>query len=211
MARDSQRKAGRPRNPVSREDLLSAARAAFAESGFSGASMNGIAERAGIRKASLFHHFDSKESLYLEMLSSITADLSQLVINADLAVGDFETRLDQLSALVTGYLGQHPHVARLAMRELVDAGPFAGGTGRAQVELALKVVVAFLAGGMKQEIIPKQDARQLAISITGIHLFHFAASEFNGTLFDSSLFSEESVKERTLAVTQQVRRICGLS
>jgi TetR/AcrR family transcriptional regulator len=172
--------------------------------------MNAIAERAGIRKASLFHHFDSKQALYLEMFSKITADLSQLVVDADLGAGDFATRLDHLSGLVTRYLGTHPQVARLAMRELVDAGPFAGGVGRLQVELALKVVVAFLRGGMKDKVVAEQDPRQLAISIAGLHLFHFAASELTGTLFDEELNSDEGIAQRSAAVSLQVRRMCGL-
>lgn len=210
MGQDVERKPGRPKNPVSREQLLAAARAVFAESGFSGASMKAIAEHAGIRKASLFHHFESKEALYLEMFSTITADLSQLVLDADLANGDFSERLENLASLVTSYLGTHPFVARLAMRELVDAGPFAGGAGRPQVELAFKVVVAFLRKGMKDKEIPEQDPRQLATSIIGTHLFHFAASEITGSLFRGGLFSKKNVAERQDAVTMQVRQLCGL-
>ena len=58
------RSVGRPKNPVSRQFLLEKAREAFAQEGFAGASMGDIAQRAGLRKSSLFHHFPSKEALY---------------------------------------------------------------------------------------------------------------------------------------------------
>jgi hypothetical protein len=96
------------------------------------------------------------------------------------------------------------------MRELVDEGPFAGGAGRPQVELALKVVVAFLRSGLSAKAIAEQDPRQLAISIIGLHLFHFATTKFTGTLFDEEPFSAEGIEQRTLAVSLQVRRLCGL-
>jgi len=210
MASEAPRKAGRPRNPVSRDALLAVARTAFAESGYAGASMNDIAGRAGIRKASLFHHFRSKEALYLEMFSLITQDLSRLVVEANLSEGGFVQRLDRLGSLVTHYFGDHPHVARLAMRELVDGGPFAGGAGRAQVEMALRVVVAFLRSGIEEGVIADQDPRQLAITITGLHLFHFAASDLTGSLFGGKPFAAETVAERNEAVRDQVRRLCGV-
>ena len=101
------RRAGRPLHPVSRDDLLAVARVAFAEAGYAGATMGDIATRAGIRKASLFHHFRSKETLYLETLSAITDDLVKLVIAADLGSGSFLERIDRLGGLVRCARGAH--------------------------------------------------------------------------------------------------------
>jgi AcrR family transcriptional regulator len=210
MGSGKPRKAGRPRNPISRDALLSVARAVFAESGYAGASMNEIAHRAGIRKASLFHHFASKEALYLEIVANIANDLARLIIEADFGDGGFAERLDQLGSLVTRYLGQETHVARLAMRELVDGGPFSQGAGRKQVEVALQAVSGLLLSGMTTGAIPHQDPRQLAVSITGLHLFHFAAANTTADLFDGALFTPDAVAQRAAAVRSQVRRLCGL-
>lgn len=203
------RRAGRPRNPISREQLLSVARAAFAEAGYSGASMSAIAERAGIRKASLFHHFRSKEALYLEMLAEITGDLVELVVAADLATGTFLERLDRLGVLVVRYLGSHRRAARLAMRELVDGGPFSAGDGRERVDLSMRAVAGFLRAGMNEGAILKQDPRQLAVSIIGLHLFHFAAADVTSSLFADEVHSPAAVEARADAVLAQVRRLCG--
>jgi len=49
---------------VTREEILTAARAAFGESGFERATIRAIAGRASVDPALVHHHFGSKESLF---------------------------------------------------------------------------------------------------------------------------------------------------
>src|SRR3954451_1515657 len=55
----------RPGNPDTREAVLAAARAAFAERGFDGATIRGIATAAGVDPALVHHYFGSKDKLFL--------------------------------------------------------------------------------------------------------------------------------------------------
>lgn len=48
--------------------LRDAARALFAERGYSGASLGEICARVGIRKPSVYNHFRSKDALFLDLL-----------------------------------------------------------------------------------------------------------------------------------------------
>lgn len=59
------RRGRRPGQPETREDILSAARAAFAESGYDGATVRDIAARSGVDPALLHHYFGSKDQLFL--------------------------------------------------------------------------------------------------------------------------------------------------
>jgi AcrR family transcriptional regulator len=71
VARPSRRrsKAGRrPGGPDTRGEILTAARAEFAQSAYDGASMRGIAARAGVDPALVHHYFGSKEQLFLEAM-----------------------------------------------------------------------------------------------------------------------------------------------
>ncbi len=52
-----------------RERLLSAARTVFARSGFGGASIDVIAERAGYSRGAFYSNFASKEAIFLELLA----------------------------------------------------------------------------------------------------------------------------------------------
>ena len=53
-----------------REQLLGAAARVFAQKGFAGASVEEIAESAGYSTGALYSNFDSKEQLFLELLSA---------------------------------------------------------------------------------------------------------------------------------------------
>jgi len=157
------RKVGRPKNPLSRERLLDAAAAQFAR-GYHAASMADIARACGIHKSSLFHHFASKEALYLEVVGDYIGRLGALVLAAT-GPGDFLGRLDRLGEVVTDFLGEHPHAAALLLRELMDEGPYVRLVGLDGVRHVVRMVSGFLAAGMAEGVIAPQDPRQLALSI----------------------------------------------
>ncbi|MGY0002739.1 TetR/AcrR family transcriptional regulator [Micromonospora sp. I033] len=54
----------RPGNPDTRETILAAARAAFAERGFDAVSIRAIATAAGVDPALVHHYFGTKEELF---------------------------------------------------------------------------------------------------------------------------------------------------
>jgi AcrR family transcriptional regulator len=52
------------------EDMLEAAQRLFAESGYEAVSMDAVAKTAGVSKATLYAHFESKEKLFAEILEA---------------------------------------------------------------------------------------------------------------------------------------------
>ena len=60
----------RPGNPDTREAILAAARSAFAERGFDGASIRQIATGAGVDPALVHHYFGTKDKLFLATMNS---------------------------------------------------------------------------------------------------------------------------------------------
>lgn len=69
-----QRRTQAERRAETRTRLLVAARDAFAERGYQGASLDLISERAGCTKGALYHHFESKEGLLLALLDQQFAE-----------------------------------------------------------------------------------------------------------------------------------------
>jgi AcrR family transcriptional regulator len=66
-----------PETPTTtrRSELLAIAAELFAEKGFKNTTVRDIADAAGIQSGSLYHHFDSKESMVDEILSTFQAEL----------------------------------------------------------------------------------------------------------------------------------------
>jgi AcrR family transcriptional regulator len=63
-----------------REQILDAAAALFVEHGFAATSTRMIAERVGIRQASLYYHFSGKDELLIELLTkSVRPSLDAVV------------------------------------------------------------------------------------------------------------------------------------
>ncbi len=67
-----------PRDPdKARADILEAALSEFAERGFADASTNHIAQRAGVAKGLVFHHFGSKAGLFEAVLDKVYDDIER--------------------------------------------------------------------------------------------------------------------------------------
>ena len=65
----------RSETPTRRQQLLDIAGGLFAERGFKNTTVRDIADAAGILSGSLYHHFDSKESIVDELLSTFQREL----------------------------------------------------------------------------------------------------------------------------------------
>ncbi|MCP4873611.1 MAG: TetR/AcrR family transcriptional regulator [Proteobacteria bacterium] len=204
------RRAGRPRSPVPRETLISAAITAFANHGYAAASLDRIAEEAGIRKSSLLHRFGSKQALYLESLAAVLGNLGEMVATAATSDGSFVDRLDGLSSVITDYLSDEPRAARLLYREVMDLGPFFAGSGGDVYRQVLATAVAFVQAGSDSGVFDVGSASDTIISIVGVHLTYFATHELSEQVTGAPIFDEAGRARRKREVIVQIRRLCGV-
>jgi TetR/AcrR family transcriptional regulator len=205
---DPPRRAGRPLRPIATRTLLDIAARVFAERGYDGASLSHIAAQAGLRKASLYHHFPTKEALYAAVIQQLVGDLQRLIGEADLATGDFASRLDRLGGLVIDTFAERPDSARLLVLEMVAGGRYMTGSGAADVQGTFALTAAFLGAGMAAGAFRTQDPRQLALTIASLHLYPFAAAEVAGTFLGRGFLEPETVAARKAAVLEHVRALC---
>jgi len=72
-SRPPARRRGRPADSdgLTRERIVAAARACFAESGYTAASTHMVAARVGLTTGALYHHFASKRDLFLAVLEEV--------------------------------------------------------------------------------------------------------------------------------------------
>lgn len=73
--------------PERRRQLLDVALVVFAREGYHEASMNDVAEAAGVTKPVLYQHFQSKRELYLELLRDVGGRLERTIAEATADAG----------------------------------------------------------------------------------------------------------------------------
>jgi AcrR family transcriptional regulator len=102
MVRQQSRGPDRSRGPIGgRERLLIAATAAFARSGFQGASTRAIAGAAGVTDPLLYHHFPTKAALYCAAVRVQLAALDTILSSALIGI---DTPAERLAAFADAYL-----------------------------------------------------------------------------------------------------------
>ncbi len=193
---------------MTKEHLVAIATRLFAENGYSGTSLDSIAEQAGIHRASLLHHFKSKKALYGAVLGDLLKVLYDFIRDAGQINGDFTEALDQLATRIVHYFGAHPGIARILVRELVDGGPYFKGPGQQAVLDILKVTTDFLQAGMDAGTFRQQDAKQLAFSIIGVHLYYFSATPSTERYLGKGAYAKAGIERRRKAVLSHVRSLC---
>jgi len=106
-----------PRQSAGEKSILDAAVQLFSEYGYDGVSMRRIAAAAGVSKSNIYHHFASKEALYLGILHGSAQRLSEIV--EDLAEGDgsFQRRLRVFAEAHLKHLFANETTLRLVLRE----------------------------------------------------------------------------------------------
>ncbi|TDD18605.1 TetR/AcrR family transcriptional regulator [Nonomuraea diastatica] len=98
-----------------RDHLVKLAAELFARKGFQATTVREIADEAGILSGSLYHHFDSKETIVDEVLSTFLDDLIARYRAALESGGDARTVLSEMVRIGFGTL--EPHRAAITVMQ----------------------------------------------------------------------------------------------
>jgi len=100
--------------------ILCAATELFALEGFEAVSMGAIAERAGVSKANVFHHFTSKEMLILAVMREVSQPHARFAESLLHEPGSCVEKLRRLIAFELIDLFENKQKMRLVLREITD-------------------------------------------------------------------------------------------
>ncbi len=175
--RSASRAGGQRDAERTRRNLLDAAYREFSSSGFHGASIDAICRRAGVSKQMLFHHFGSKERIYLAVLEKAYEASRAHDPEIDL---DRLTPVEAIRHLVEASF-DHVRSQRAFVRLLSDEN---NNKGRHIRQLPqLRAIYAPLIGRI-QEVLdrgaaeglfrPGVDPKQLYVSISALSFFYFS-------------------------------------
>lgn len=195
------------RNRLRKDEIVAHATRLFAERGYEAASMGELAGRVGLRKASLFHHFESKDVLYAAVVARLVTGARAAIARAVTSQGSYPERLDALTDAMSSLLVDEPFAARLLLREIMDEGPVVRGRLGSTIDEALVAFVEFLKAGQREGAFRRDlEPAHLAVGLLGILWFPFvvesSVERLTGTEIDASF-----VDARRAAVRAQIRRL----
>lgn len=161
--------------PLGAQHILAAAEPWFASGGFAGVSIQQIAKEANISKANIYHHFNSKDELYLAVLRYAFQDMNQLLKSLQHIEGSPKEQIAHFASEHLKHLLQKQDLSRLVLRELLDSNSSRGQALARDVfsEYFERLQILFRKGQSCGEIRSDIDADHLATALVGMNVFLF--------------------------------------
>ena len=138
--------------------------------------MNAIALRAGVSKANIFHHFTSKNALYLAVLDAACKETRERIDVLQNTEGSFIEHLSHFCQEHLQSILQREHISRLILRDLLEEGETRGQELAEQVfgRNFAKFVEMIRLGQSRRELRSDIDPAALAVLL-------IAANVYSGT------------------------------
>ena len=154
------------------EKILTAARAVFAENGYSGAHVDEIAERAGVNKATLYYQIGDKDTLYANVIHQVIGNAAQGIAYAVAKVNHPEEKLKVYINCIAANVDKNPELPSILMREIAADGAHLPRVVVEDIVAVLTILVGILDEGRKKRIFVEVVPFFIHMMIVGTILFY---------------------------------------
>lgn len=184
------------------QHIVLAALSVFSQYGLQGASMEKIAEVAGVSKSNLFYYFKNKEHLYIEVLSYVLTEWLE-PLNYFSEQSDPRQVLESYIELKYEMSKKNPQASRLYALEMIQGSPYLMKV----LKTALKPLVM-----KKVQIIEYWIAQKKIKPVSPIHLIfhiwavtqHYADFATQVQVVTGKTLSNKAFKQEAIATTKQL-------
>jgi len=172
--------------------ILEASRKVFLEYGFDGATMQQIADEAGINKALLHYYFRSKDRLFEAVFFEAFSRMMPNILKIFISDVDFFEKIRGLVNTYISTLQNYPQIPQFILHEL-HRNPSRILELMKATGIDPEVVLNIILGEMKKGTIKEMDPRQFIVNMLAMCIFPFAARPLlQGFVFknDAKAFDE---------------------
>lgn len=174
--------------------ILEAADELFADIGFDGTTTREIAARAGVNKALIHYHFESKDQLLERLLDRYYDQLTETLTRALAESGDLRSRFAALLDAYLAFLVEHRNFSRIVQREA------SGGRHQALVQERMTPLFTMAIAAIDDRYPNSGDralgAADLLTSFYGMVVASFAFRGVLGHLLHDDPLRDELVERR---------------
>lgn len=189
------------------ERILLAAQAEFARKGYDGARVDAITARAKVSKNLLYHHFGSKEDLYIRVLERTYETLRRRQGDVPLAGLDPVEAMRRLCESTFQVFVDEPDIIVMLNTENLHRGRHISKSPiiRALYNRLSDTLRTILDEGERQGVFrPGIDAVELYISISGLGYFYLSNRFTLSLLFERDLKAPENLAARKAHIVDMV-------
>lgn len=200
---------GRPRLDASdgREDIKRAALTEFARHGFKGASIDQIAEAAGVAKRLIHYHFGSKDELWTQAVSEAFElfRLEAIKFGTEVSQKTLEEAIGAFAHAIVHFAAERTYLVQIAIDETRQGGERAQWLSETYLIPLHKIMLAVLNTISASETDQRIFASHVIPSIFGAINFSFIDADVVSKAYAVDVFDEAYVNEQADFIAMLLR------
>jgi TetR/AcrR family transcriptional regulator len=167
----AERRTKNGRGEETRRAILGAAEEVFAELGYDGARMDDVAERVGLRRASLVYYFRDKQTLYEVLLDDLFANLAERYGAALAGAGSPAERMLQCIDVWAEQVEKRPGLLRISLWEIARATTARPAPLASRVRPIVELIAEAVRAGQRDGVFRDVDPVGFVMSVAGTTSF----------------------------------------
>lgn len=190
-------------------NIINAAEEEFVHNGFRGASIQNIADRAGIPKANVHYYFKSKTNLYVAVLDNIITLWNDLL--GEITVDDDPAEvLDRFIRKKVELSYTHPRASKLYAMEMIQGAPHLKGYIRTEMRQFVRRKAQIIEQWIELGRMDKVDPMHLIFLIWS-STQHYADFDVKIlTVMNRAEYEPDMIKDISDFLSQMILKGCGL-